>query len=93
MSSNTENTTNQFDSSERDRLAGERTSLANERTFLAYVRTAIMLFATGATLVKLFSASMYNITIGVIFVCFSLFLLVVGVFRFKRMKRRIIENK
>ncbi|MEA3266887.1 MAG: DUF202 domain-containing protein, partial [Candidatus Fermentibacteria bacterium] len=31
--------------------------MANERTFLSYVRTGIMLFATGATIVKLFPSS------------------------------------
>lgn len=37
----------------RDALALRRTHLANERTLLAYVRTAIMLAASGVTLLKL----------------------------------------
>ncbi|MCD4706666.1 MAG: DUF202 domain-containing protein [Candidatus Sabulitectum sp.] len=79
----------QQDSSERDRLARERTSLANERTFLSYVRTSIMLFATGATLVKLFPSSYLYIALGVVLVGFSSFALIAGVFRYRRMKRRI----
>ncbi len=80
------------DSTERDRLARKRTDLANERTFLSYVRTAIMLFATGATLLKLFPSSYVNIVIGVILTGFSFFVLVIGIFRFKTMKS-IISNK
>lgn len=79
----------QQDSSERDRLARERTSMANERTFLSYVRTSIMLFASGATIVKLFPASISHIALGVILVGFSFFALTAGVFRYRRMKRRI----
>ncbi len=37
----------------RDRLALRRTALANERTLLAYARTALMLVASGVTLLKL----------------------------------------
>ncbi len=76
-------------SAERDRLARERTSLANERTFLSYIRTCIMLFATGATLVKLFPVSYIYITLGTVIVAFSIFTLILGVYRYKRMKNRI----
>ena len=74
---------------ERDRLARERTALANERTFLSYVRTCIMLFATGATIVKLFPVSYIYITLGTIIVAFSMFTLILGVYRYRRMKKRI----
>jgi putative membrane protein len=40
------------DSQIRDRLAVERTRLANERTLLAYARTAVMLAASGFTVLK-----------------------------------------
>ena len=81
------------DSTERDRLARKRTDLANERTFLSYVRTAIMLFATGATLLKLFPSSYFNIVIGVLLIGFSFFVLVIGIFRFKAMKSKISNNQ
>ena len=77
------------DSSERDRLARKRTSLANERTFLSYARTAIMLFASGATVVKLFPSSFFHIALGVVLVGLSFFGLVIGIFRYRRMKKII----
>lgn len=77
------------DCSERDKLARDRTLLANERTFLSYMRTAIMLFATGVTAVKLFSPSVFYILFGFVLMGFSLFALVLGVYRFKRMKTKI----
>ena len=78
--------------SERNKLALDRTLLANERTFLSYIRTAIMLFATGATLHKLFPLSFFNMAVSLILVGFSLFTLVFGVYRFKRIKKDISED-
>lgn len=83
----------QQDSSERDRLARERTSMANERTFLSYVRTSIMLFATGATIVKLFPSSISYIIPGVILVGIGFFALAMGILRYRRMKRKINGNE
>ncbi len=84
--------TMQQDSSERDRLARERTSMANERTFLSYVRTSIMLFATGATIVKLFPLSISYIIPGVILVGTGFFALAMGILRYRRMKKKIKEK-
>lgn len=78
---------------ERTSMARERTFLANERTFLSYVRTAIMLFATGVTLIKLFPGSYLYIVFGIVLVGFSFFALVLGVFRYKRMKSEISEKQ
>ena len=77
---------------QRNKLALDRTLLANERTFLSYIRTAIMLFATGATLHKLFPLSFFNTAVSLILVGFSLFALVFGVYRFKRIKKDISED-
>ena len=41
----------------RDNLALVRTDLANERTLLAYGRTALMVIATGVTVIKFFPES------------------------------------
>lgn len=78
--------------SHRNKLARDRTLLANERTFLSYVRTGIMLFATGATLHKLFPLSFFNTAVSLILVGFSLFALVFGIYRFKRIKKDISED-
>lgn len=85
-------TVSNHDSAERDRLARERTSMANERTFLSYVRTGIMLFATGATIVKLFPSSISYIVPGVMLAGTGFFALVIGILRYRRMKKRIIEE-
>ena len=77
---------------QRNELALDRTLLANERTFLSYIRTAIMLFATGATLHKLFTPSFFNVAVSLILVGFSLFALVFGIYRFKRIKKDISEG-
>lgn len=77
------------DSAERDRLARDRTFLANERTFLSYIRTSIMLFATGLTLVKLFPVSFLHLVLAGIIVSFAFSILILGVFRFRNMKKDI----
>ncbi len=93
MTSDTGNSTGtQRDSLERDRLARERTSLANERTLLSYIRTAIMLLASGATLVKLFSSTFIYVVFGVLLAGFSLFTAIMGVYRYEEMKRRITDE-
>ncbi|MCK5785265.1 MAG: DUF202 domain-containing protein [Candidatus Sabulitectum sp.] len=84
--------TAKHDSFERDRLARERTFLSNERTLLSYTRTAIMLFASGATLVKLFPSSFFYVSFGAALIGLSLFTAVLGVFRYRRMKRRISDE-
>jgi putative membrane protein len=81
------------DCSERDRLALERTNLANERTLLSYIRTAIMLFATGASIVKIFPSSVPFVISGFVLVGLSLFTFGLGAARFRRMKHTIIGTQ
>ena len=80
----------------RDHLACDRTILANERTLLAYVRTALMLGASGVTLVKFFSDHRTLVELGYILMLLSFPLFFVGFWRYwnvrkdmqKLMKRR-----
>jgi len=72
----------------RDYLAVDRTVLANQRSFLACVRTALSLIVAGASFVK-FSGSLWFETIGWILFPLGIFLAIVGIIRFVRMKRRI----
>ncbi len=70
----------------RDSLARERTRLANERTLLAYARTAIMLIATGATVLKLFEPSMETNASGWSLLAIGGVVSLIGLFRFYRMQ-------
>ncbi len=72
-------------------LALERTRLANERTFLAYSRTAIMLFATGATFIKLFAQDLAFQIMGWVMLVFSVLIFGYGIFSFTRVNRRLRE--
>ena len=73
----------------RDHLAHDRTVLANERTLLAYVRTAIALFAGGGTLLELFPDVRHLRILGGILLVLGVLTLVVGVWRFVAVGRRL----
>lgn len=66
----------------RDRLALVRTHLANERTLLAYARTAIMLVATGTTLLTLYREVLFAAAAGWTLIAAGIGVAVVGVTRF-----------
>jgi len=71
-------------------LARDRTSLANERTLLAYLRTAIMLFASGITLVKLFATDNQSFQVlGYMLIPLSFTTGAIGYVRFVNMRRKI----
>ena len=72
----------------RDHLAVDRTALANERTFLAYLRTALCMAVAGVSLHHFFPSTVLGYlgqTIGV----FSIFLIVLGYRRYRKMRRRV----
>lgn len=77
------------DSTLRDNLAVERTRLANERTLLAYMRTAIMLAATGATLITLYGDNPLRVAAGWTLVGLGAVVAVIGATRFRRVGRRL----
>ena len=79
----TDNTVEQnVDTQSRDRLALIRTQLANERTLLAYLRTAIMLAATGGTLLKLFGSDLVAVVSGWALIALAAAVGVIGAKRF-----------
>ena len=81
----------QFEPSElqlTDHLAIDRTVLANERTLLAYGRTAIVLVASGATLLKHFDEADMQVA-GVALIALGGVAAVVGIWRFLTFRRRI----
>lgn len=74
----------------RDFLAADRTLLANERTLLAYIRTAIGLLAIAISLIKLFDTT-FTYVMGGVFVVLSIIPLFLGIYRYKKMNRKL-EN-
>ncbi|KAF2099369.1 hypothetical protein NA57DRAFT_74870 [Rhizodiscina lignyota] len=82
-----------------------RDHLALERTFLGYVRTSVALSMTGVTVAQLFRLQhsinpdpdfgyyVVGVPIGVTFVCASIFVVLVGAFRFWRQQSAMFRGK
>lgn len=73
----------------RDHLALVRTDLANERTLLAYGRTALMISATGATLLKFYPDSITVQVVSWPLVALGLMIALVGLIRFTQLRSRL----
>jgi len=75
-----------------DQLAMERTSLANERTLFAYIRTSLYLFISGLTLLELKSIEVFNVNY-IAYICLIIcgILLIVGIFRYRHLKKKLNE--
>lgn len=76
----------------RDFLAVDRTDLANERTFLAYMRTFIGLLVSGVGLIK-FVDDKLLINVGYCLAALSPIILLLGLYRFFRIRRKIKNIK
>jgi putative membrane protein len=72
----------------RDYLAMDRTTLANERTLLAYGRTALMILATGITLIKLFNSPGVAV-LGYILIPLSVAMFLIGLHRYLKIRHAI----
>lgn len=72
----------------RDHLALERTKLANERTLFSYIGTALYLLTVGLGIFEIDVIS-HLTTVGWICIITGFLLLIIGVFRFLRMKRHL----
>lgn len=72
----------------RDILARDRTVLANERTLLAYLRTALGLLGGGVAMLH-FLVGPRTALVGWTLVGLSVPVVVVGVWRFVRMRRML----
>jgi putative membrane protein len=73
-----------------EQLSLDRTALSNERTFLSYIRTALAVFLTGATLIKFYNSLVLTI-VGWGMLGAGLFIFGVGLLRYRRIKRRLIQ--
>ncbi|MCL2354175.1 MAG: DUF202 domain-containing protein [Defluviitaleaceae bacterium] len=72
----------------RDYLAMDRTKMANDRTFLAYMRTFISILAAGVGFIRFVEVSGVKY-IGIVLCFVSTIFLVVGVYKYIVMKRKI----
>lgn len=73
-------------------LAIVRTELANRRTLLSYLNTAIVLFVSGAGLLKL-SGSNWLETLGIVMMPVSLAVAIIGVVDYRILRRSIEAEK
>lgn len=73
----------------RDYLALVRTDLANERTLLAYGRTALMVSATGVTLLKFYPDSLTIRILSWPLIALGLLIALFGIIRFARLQSRL----
>ena len=70
----------------RDYLALDRTKLANERTLLSYIRAFIYFMVSGVGFIELTEKAVY-MYIGIILAAISPVFLVLGIYRFIRLKK------
>lgn len=80
--------TNESKLSYSDSLALERTLLAKERTYLAYFRTFIVFASSGWVIVELDIFKEIE-NVGIMFFGSSIALLIVGIFSYYLMKKRL----
>jgi putative membrane protein len=71
-------------------LGAIRSRLANERTLLAYIRTALTFIIAGVTFIRFFN-NFYIELLGYIFLPFGLVNLVLGIYRYRKMRDHIVE--
>jgi len=72
----------------RDYLALERTKLANERTLLSYIRSALYLLLGGIAIIQLEGFESIRF-LGHFSLGLTVFLVVVGVYRFRSLNRKL----
>ena len=71
------------------RLGFARRTLRNERTLLAYVRTAIMLAATGVTLLNLYNDRLLPAASGWALIAAAIGVAFLGALRFQKLARSL----
>lgn len=76
----------------RDRLALMRTKLANERTLFAYIRTSLYLLTAGIGILEIESVRHLKV-IAYFSICFSGFLLLIGLLKFWLLNRQLKRCK
>jgi putative membrane protein len=76
----------------REYLAIERTKLVNESTLLAYIRTGLYFLVAGSTIGQLVQSMFWQIT-GVPLVIIGFSIMLLGLFRYMRLRKVIEESR
>ena len=76
----------------RERLAIERTDMAIDRTLLSYIRTALYFSIAGLTITN-FVQPAFRSWIDVFFWIAAGVVLTIGIWRFRRQKRKLQESR
>ena len=66
--------------------------MANERTLLAYARTSIMLAATGATILQIYSDALVALISGWSFIVAAIGIGIFGVVRFRKLRQALVGS-
>lgn len=76
----------------REKLALERTDMAIDRTLLSFIRTALYFAVAGLSVQNLLQLN-NGLWVEILFFVLSFVVLLIGIFRFLRQKRRLKENE
>jgi putative membrane protein len=76
----------------RERLAIERTDMAIDRTLLSFIRTSLYFAIAGWTIMNLVEVR-YGTWLGLLFWITSGILLIVGLYKFYRQKKKLQNSK
>jgi putative membrane protein len=75
----------------REKLAIERTSMSNDTTFLAFLRTALYFSIAGMSVNRLLHLD-YGLVIETVFWIIAVYILIVGIIKYRRQKRNLRES-
>lgn len=76
----------------REKLAIERTRLANDRTLLSFIRTSLYFGIAGISVNSIIVLT-YGWVLEMGFIIFSMFLIVIGIIRYRRVREKINDSK
>jgi putative membrane protein len=76
----------------RERLALQRTAMSNDTTLLSFIRTALYFSVAGLSVNTLLKVS-YGVWIEIVFFSASLFILMVGIWKYIRQKRSLRDSE
>jgi putative membrane protein len=76
----------------RDFLAVERTRMANERTLMTYVRTSLIIFASGISLIEIYSHITILKYFGILLMPIAFGMIIFALTRFFAMKKKITRK-
>lgn len=76
----------------REKLAIERTEMANDRTLLSFIRTGLYFAIAGISINELLQLT-YGLFLEIFFWVVAVLVVLAGVFKYIRQKRKIVLHK